>query len=206
MLFLSPGLHLLSGTEPDSNVRIRARGERGGIYLSSDVLHWTASSSFANSSGTFAAGASSANGVRVGVPAHNRRGEGAAVGKGERRGAAGEEYEASFRIDEDTLETRGLTTVKLGAGRSFDLTVVGWPEGGMADEPSGGAVRGDVESLNASAGVVNVQVNTLVCTYENVSGSRERGLFKIVLHEARWRIKYNVVKNCLAVRWVTRHA
>ncbi|CAM9180643.1 unnamed protein product, partial [Laminaria digitata] len=127
-LEISPaaGLHLLSGTEPDSNVRIGARGERGGIYLSSDVFHWTASSSFANSSGTF---------------------------------AAGEEYEASFRIDEDTLETRGLTTVKLGAGRSFDLTVVGWPEGGMADEPSGGAVRGDVESLNASAGVVNVQAS-----------------------------------------------
>lgn len=153
-------------------MRIGATGERDGIYLSSDVLHWTSSSHFVNSSGSFER---STTGVGLDEAAKNRRGEEAAVpnrreagatgrngrGEGARQGAVGD-YEASFTLDEDMLEARGLATVRLGAGRSFDLAVVDWPEG-VADEPNGGAVRGDLESVNVSAGVVNVQVkNTRV--------------------------------------------
>lgn len=159
-LLMAPGLHLLSGTEQGSDVRIETRGKRGGVYLISDVLHWVSSSNFANSPASFAADESSTTRVGSDVPARNRRGGEAAAGEGARQGTAAEHEEASFRIDEDTLEARGLATVKLGASRSFDLNVVGWRGGGAAAEPNGGAVRGDLNSVNASAGTVNVQVNT----------------------------------------------
>lgn len=162
-------------------MQIGTRGKRGGVYLNSDVLHWTSSSSFANSSGTSVADESSTTGVRLDLPARNKgEGAGGAVGEGARQGTAAEHKEASFRIDEDTLEARGLAAVKLSADRSFDLNVAGWPEGGGAGGPNGGAVRGDLESVSASAGVVNVQVNTRSCRWDIAYVPSERGLLKAV--------------------------
>lgn len=178
-----PDLHLRSGpAQPgecevgkERGVRIEARGENGTIYLNSDSLGWTLSPpspSAAAATAQATAPASHAPGV--------------ADSSGPFNVSHPHRFVPSFRVDRDRLEAGGFSdAVRLSAARSFDLAVIGAGDGvgnnreniaegeeersRMAQKreqlpsfsgsrPGGALLRGDFESMNASAGFLSIEV------------------------------------------------
>ncbi|CAM9841895.1 unnamed protein product, partial [Pylaiella littoralis] len=175
-------LHLRSGpAQPgecevgkERGVRIEAIGENGTIHLNSDSLGWTLSPpspSAAAATAQATAPASHAPGV--------------ADSSGPFNVSHPHRFVPSFRVDRDRLEAGGFSdAVRLSAARSFDLAVIGAGDGvgnnreniaegeeersRMAQEreqlpsfsgsrPGGALLRGDFESMNASAGLLSIE-------------------------------------------------
>lgn len=229
---LFPDLHLRSGpAEPgegaesrERHMRIEARGEHGSINLTSDSLRWTSSSSSPTAS---VAATAQATG-----PASNASGVNPS---GYLNTSYPHHFVPSFRVDGHRLEAGGFSdAVRLSAARLFNLAVISAVDGAektgdnnvgkegesrrmgqeweqrsrlVGSRSEAALLRGDLGSMNASAGFVSVEVTNPTVRYEenlNVENWQNSNTGSLDLSPRPLNTSVSIsITSCLAFpRWV----